>query len=63
MYIDMLDTVEPEPHCDICGRHMDDSPAREIFGFVDNDWNGETGNHETCEEYLKWKESRGFDGE
>jgi hypothetical protein len=36
-----------EPKCDICGRAADDSPA----GFADADWNGETGNHETCEEW------------
>lgn len=36
---------DPEPRCDICGRLMEDSPA----GFADADWNGETGNHETCE--------------
>lgn len=33
------------PRCDICARRMDDSPA----GFADADWNGETGNHATCE--------------
>lgn len=37
--------ADPEPTCDVCGRHMEDSPA----GFADADWNGETGNHETCE--------------
>lgn len=37
--------VESEPRCDICGRLEQDSPA----GFADADWNGETGNHETCE--------------
>ena len=46
--------AEVEPTCDICGRHMEDSRA----GFADADWNGETGNHETCEEYLR-REQRG----
>lgn len=36
---------EAYPRCEVCGRVMDDSPA----GFTDADWNGETGNHETCE--------------
>lgn len=39
------DAAEDDPRCDICGRRMEDSPA----GFADADWNGETGNHETCE--------------
>lgn len=30
--------------CDICGRRQDDSPAS-----YENDWNGETGNHLSCE--------------
>lgn len=34
------------PRCDYCGRRFDDSPSP----FADADWNGETGNHETCEQ-------------
>jgi hypothetical protein len=37
---------EVEPRCDICGRLEDDPP----FSLADDvDWNGETGNHVTCE--------------
>lgn len=35
-----------EPTCDICGQAMDDSPSGLTSG---EDWNGETGNHISCE--------------
>jgi hypothetical protein len=44
--------LEAEPTCDICGRHMEDSPNiwRDSDGrMIETDWNGETGNHKTCE--------------
>lgn len=35
---------EVQPRCDIC-----DEPEDNENGFVVNDWNGETGNHLSCE--------------
>jgi hypothetical protein len=46
-YDDALST-EPggpnEPRCDICGEPEDHEP-----GMIEYDWNGETGNHQSCE--------------
>lgn len=38
-------SYEKQPTCDICGHHQ--------FGPGEDptNWNGETGNHETCEEF------------
>lgn len=37
---------EEEPRCDICGRPQNDSPNTLSY---EADWNGETGNHTSCE--------------
>ena len=39
-----FDPPDPVPTCDIC-----EEPQSMEWG-EENDWNGETGNHETCEE-------------
>lgn len=36
--------ADDTPKCDLCGAPEDDEPG----GF--NDWNGDTGNHRSCEE-------------
>lgn len=36
--------IEVEPRCDICGE-----PEDHDVGMIPNDWNGETGNHLSCE--------------
>lgn len=35
---------ESEPRCDLCGCTEDHEP-----GLIEYDWNGETGNHLSCE--------------
>ena len=47
-HVAVIPVVIPEarPRCDLCGRDQDDSPntfSHEV------DWNGETGNHTSCE--------------
>ncbi len=42
-----------EPHCDLCGRHMEANGPYRLY--ADNDWNGETGNHISCEENREWR--------
>jgi hypothetical protein len=37
-------SVEVTPRCDICDQPEDHTP-----GFIENNWNGETGNHISCE--------------
>lgn len=41
---------EPEPTCDICGE-----PEDHEVGWFEYDWNGETGNHLSCEAREKAK--------
>lgn len=41
--------------CDICGEQEDHSVGREY------NWNGETGNHLSCERYLAWEKK--YDGQ
>lgn len=36
---------EVEPRCDLCGE-----PEDHEIGFFGYDWNGETGNHLSCEQ-------------
>ena len=43
---------DPEtPCCDLCGRAQGDSPWSLPLDQP-ADWNGETGNHAACEEYV-----------
>lgn len=41
----LADEAEAIPTCDICG-----DPEDQRIGPFENDWNGETGNHKSCEE-------------
>ena len=41
------------PQCDICGRAQDDSPyIMPKMRAFEADWNPETGNHLTCEQFM-----------
>ena len=40
--------ADAPPICDLCGEFEDQDPTN----GREYDWNGETGNHATCEEYA-----------
>lgn len=40
---------EPDPTCDICGEPMECERGEDCTVHA-GDWNGETGNHRSCEE-------------
>jgi hypothetical protein len=47
--IERLDVIDdPFPTCDLCGHEQGDSPNSSAADQA-GDWNGETGNHLTCE--------------
>lgn len=47
-----------EPTCDICGKPEN----QEMDGGAENDWNGDTGCHLSCEQQEAWDQSRGIKG-
>jgi hypothetical protein len=44
------------PSCDICEMPED----QEMDGRTENDWNGDTGCHLSCEQQEAWNQSRGI---
>jgi hypothetical protein len=58
---DCDDCREPVPTCDVCGRRQGDSPWS-TDADQPADWNGETGNHRTCES-LSELEKRALAGD
>ena len=42
-----MTTEDIEPTCDLCGEPEDHEP-----GMIEYDWNGETGNHQSCEKGI-----------